>query len=86
MKDNNALSWVMSGITLITGLAAEDVVRLILLIVGLVSACVSLAFNIYCWWKKAKEDGKITADELKEGKDILDKGIEEINKYTKGDK
>lgn len=83
---NNALSWVCSGITFATGFAFEDIIRVVMLIIGCVSAIVSLAYNIYCWYTKAKADGKITADEVKELKDVVDKGISDIKDKTKGGK
>lgn len=87
MKDNNALSWVTSAITFFTGLAVEDVFRVVLLVLGCVSALVSLSYNIYCWWKKATKDGKIDEKELDDAKKILDNSIEEIKDITKkGDK
>lgn len=86
MKDNNALSWVTSIITIITGVASEDIIRVVLLVLGCISTLVSLSYNIYCWWKKAKADGKITADEIKEGVEIVDKHIEEINNITNKEK
>lgn len=83
MKDNNALSWITSAITFITGIAStEEVARVVLLIIGCVSAVVSLSYNIYCWWKKATEDGKITAKELDEAKKMIDNTIEDIKDLT----
>lgn len=83
---NNALSWVCSGITFATGFAFEDIIRVIMLIIGCVSAIVSLAYNIYCWYTKAKADGKITADEFAELNDELDKAFDNIKNQTKGGK
>ena len=35
------------------------------------ASLLSLAFTIYTWYKKAKSDGQITKDELKEGAKIV---------------
>lgn len=78
MKDNNILSWITSGITLVTATATQDLTQLILLIVGIVSSAVSLAYTLWKWYRKAKADGKITADEIDEAADI-------IHEHTKGD-
>lgn len=78
MDKNNALSWVASGITIFTGAALEDVAGIILTIIGIVSAIVSLSYNVYCWWEKAKKDGKIDKKELDEAKQMLDNSIEDI--------
>lgn len=81
---NNIPAWIASGITTLIGATSvEEVARIILTIVGIVSALFSLAFNIYCWYKKATADGKITTDELEEGKKIVDDGIKEITDATK---
>lgn len=82
MKDNNILSWVCSCLTIFTGIAAEDIIRVILLVLGCLSALVSLAYNIYCWYNKAKKDGKIDSDEVKELNDIMSKGIDDIKSLT----
>lgn len=88
MKDNNVLSWICSGITTLIGATSvEEVSRVILLIIGIVSALVSLAFNIYCWYKKAKADGQITHEEITEGMKIVQDGIKKVQDEThKGDK
>ena len=88
MKNNNILSWVCSGITMLTSVAFEDVIRIVLLIVGVLSALVSLAYNIYCWYLKANEDGKIDKKEIEELGHIIDSGSQTIDEIThkKGDK
>ena len=71
MKDNNAVSWAGSGVTMITALLTTDVLQIILTVIGIISAIVSLAYNIYQWYRKAKEDGKITPDEVEELVDTI---------------
>lgn len=86
MRDNNIPAWIASSLTTILGVAtAEEIARLILLIIGIVSGIFSLAFNIYCWYKKAKEDGRITREELEEGAHIIRDGVENIIEKTEGD-
>ena len=79
MKDTNALGWAGSAVTILTGTLSQDVMQVILLIIGIVSALFSLFVNIYTWWKKAKQDGKITQEEVDELKEIVDN-------HTKKDK
>lgn len=74
MKDNNALGWVGSAVTILTGSLSQDVMQIILLVIGICSALFSLFVNIYTWWKKAKEDGKISKEELDELNNIINKG------------
>lgn len=83
---SNGVSWLCSAVTFATGFAFEDFIRVVMLIIGLVSALISLAYNIYCWYNKAKKDGKITADEVKELKDIVNDTKDQINKFNKEDK
>ena len=73
MKDNNIVSWVGSAVTFVTAGLAQDIGQIVLMILGIISALVSLAYNIYKWWKKAKADGKIDEKELDELEDIVDK-------------
>lgn len=88
MKNNNLISWAGSGITMLTSIAFEDIIRVILLILGVLSALVSLAYNIYCWYSKAKADGKIDSEEVKELGHIIDSTTKTIDEVThkKGDK
>lgn len=71
MKDNNILAWLCSGLTIITGTMAQDIIQIILLVIGVISGLFSLFVNIYTWWKKAKADGKITKEEVDELHDIV---------------
>lgn len=77
MKDNNVGAWIGSGITLLTGGLSQDILQVVLLVVGVISALFSLFVNIYTWYKKAKRDGKIDEKEAEELKDI-------VEKHTKG--
>lgn len=77
MKENNIVSWVGSGVTILTGTLSHDILQIILLVLGVLSALVSLGYNIYVWYKKATKDGKIDNIEIDELSEI-------INKHTKG--
>lgn len=79
MKDNNVLAWIGSIVTVVTGSLSQDVLQIILLVIGIMSALFSLFVNIYTWYKRAKADGKIDSKEIKELKDI-------VENYKKGDK
>ena len=56
------------------------VFQIVLTCLGILSAVVSLAYNIYVWYNKAMKDKKLSAKEAEELKNILDKGINEISK------
>lgn len=81
---NNIVSWFASFIcTAIGFIDTETVERIILLSLGIISGLVSLAFNIYNWCVKANQDKKITKEEVKELKDIVDDGIKDIEDKIK---
>ena len=89
MKDNNIVSWVGSAVTLVTAGLSQDVMQIILMIIGIISALVSLAYNIYKWYKRATADGKIDEGEIDELKDIVDdatkKGVKQDEPESKRD-
>lgn len=71
-----------------TATQTNEVLQTISLIVTIVGAIISMiVVPLISWYLKAKADGKITNDELKEGIDTLSHGIEEtkeeINNATK---
>lgn len=76
MKDNNVLAWCGSAVTIFTGAIAQDIMQIVLLIIGILSGLFSLFVNIWVWYNKAKADGKITKEEVDELKDIVDKHTE----------
>lgn len=76
----NTLGLSLAGLMTIS--QANEVFRLIQIILCCLSAAVVLAYNIYKWYKKAKEDGKITKDELKEGINIVKEGVNDIKEIT----
>lgn len=87
-SSNNIISWVCSAVTTAcAGVSTSEVSQIILYVIGIISAIISLAYNIYVWYKKAHADGKITVNELKEGKEAIDKGLDELtNKVNNKDK
>lgn len=62
-----------------TALQTNQVYQTISLILTVIGILVSLAYSIWKWFKEAKSDGKITADEIK---DISDTTINEIVKIV----
>ena len=81
MTEHNGVSWACSILTTLTGLmSTNEVFQIVLTCLGILSAVISLAYNIYVWYKKATSDKKLSSKEVKELKDILKKGIDEISK------
>ena len=65
----------------------EHITAIICMIAGLLITIISsILIPIIKWWKKAKADGKITEDEIKEGVEIIENGINELKDKTKEDK
>ena len=56
-------------------------------VVGIIiTIVVAVIIPLIRWWKKAKEDGKITKDELQEGVDIIKNGIEDVKNSSNKEK
>ena len=75
----NALSVVGVALTPQELENAEHITAIICMIVGLLITIIcSIVIPLIKWWKKAKADGKITEDEIKEGVEIIENGINEL--------
>lgn len=71
---------ILSGVG--AGLSLEQLQQIISIICTCVGAIIVLITSIIIplvkWYKKSKEDGKITKEELEEGKEIISNGVETI--------
>lgn len=54
-----------------TAIQTNELFQLISLILTCLATAVSLCYTIILWYKKAKEDGKITKEEIEELKDKI---------------
>lgn len=63
---------------LLTALQTDEVFKWIGFILTLLSALVGIAYRIWHWYKDAKEDGKISADEIKKLGEIVKSGTDEV--------
>lgn len=72
---------------ILTATQTKEVFEIISLVLSILISILIIVGKIITWYKKAKEDGKITADELKEGVDIIKDGTQEIKEKVdkKGD-
>ena len=80
-KAINAILFAIMGLSTIS--QANEVFQLIQIIVTTVAAVVVLALNIIAWYKRAKKDGKIDADEIDELSNIIQKPMESLPKEDK---
>lgn len=71
MKDNVTYGVCASIMTVCGVTQVNELFSLIQVIVGVVSGLFAIAYTIYKWYNKAKADGKITPEEIKELKDDL---------------
>ena len=65
----------------------EHITAIICMIVGLLITIIcSIIIPLIKWWKKAKADGKITEDEIQEGVQIIQDGLNNLKDKSKEDK
>ena len=69
-----------------TAIQTDEVLRWISFGFTLVSVILTIAYNIWRWWRKSKEDGKISMDEVDELVDIVKDGSDSLTNITKEDK
>ena len=62
-----------------TATQTNELLQTISLVITIIGGLITfIIIPLITWYKKSKEDGKITKDEIKEGIDIVVKGGEEI--------
>lgn len=65
--------FLSSGASWICTIAqTNEMFQFIMLILSILSTLFTIAYTVYKWYNKAKEDGKITPNEVEELKDDLD--------------
>ena len=63
---------------LISWAQVEQALRIASFVLSIFISVLIIVSRIHDWWKKAKEDDKITKDEIKEGVTIITEGVEDI--------
>ena len=62
-----------------TVLQTNDILQTISLIITIIGGIITfIVIPLLTWLRKAKSDGKITKDEISEGVDTLQKGLDEV--------
>ena len=70
-----------------TATQTNEVLQTISLIITIIGAIISMiVVPLLSWYLKAKADGKITPEELKEGAEVLKDGLEKTEKEIKDKK
>ena len=82
LKFLEVFSGTTSGAGIAYGIANfHEILGIIVLIASLVSTVLLTTLKVIDWYKKAKADGKITADEIKEGVEIVKNGVDEVKNH-----
>ena len=75
----NGLGYVLSAIQ------QNETFQIIEFVLSAILTCVLIAFRLWKWWKEAKKDGKIDANEVQDAIDILEEGKKELDHKDKED-
>lgn len=66
-----------------TGLQTNEILETISLIITILGAILTITMSVLTWWRNAKQDGKITKEEIDDGLKIIGDGVNEIKEITK---
>jgi len=67
------LSWIGSVFgTILTAVQSDQIFQYISLALTILSTLIAISYTIWKWWRKAKEDGKIDEEEVKDLVDQID--------------
>ena len=79
MNIRNFLEDVGNGVMYCVSAAQmESVLRIASFVLSIIISILIIISRILDWYKKSKADGKITADEIKEGVEIISNGANDI--------
>lgn len=65
--------------TLFTATQTKEVLQIISFVLTIISVLIVIIRNLIDWYIDAKKDGKITAEEIKQGTDIIIDGVQKVN-------
>ena len=84
--------WLTGGIGGILGaigtaIQTNELLQTISLVITIIGAIISMiVVPLISWYQKAKKDGKITKEEIKDGVDVVSNGIKEVQDKLNEDK
>ena len=67
----------------LTAVQTDEVLRRISFGFTIFSVILNIAYNVWRWWRKSKEDGKISMDEVDELVDIVKDGSDTLTNTIK---
>lgn len=80
---NNNHEWLGPAAgTILTAVQTHEVFQIISLILTILTTFITFAFTIYKWVKAAKADGKIDANEIEQGIEIIEDLKEDLDKIS----
>lgn len=79
MKEDIIGSAGSGGMWILTAVQTNEIFQLVQIILSCVVSALTILYILWKWWKKAKADGKITAEEI----DELEKEIKDNVNKTK---
>ena len=68
---------------ILTAVQTDEVLRWIAFGFTLFSVILNIAYNVWRWWRKSKEDGKISMKEVDELGDIIKDGSDSLTNTIK---
>ena len=69
-----------------TTMQTSEVLQIISLVLTIIGSIITISMALLNWYEKAKKDGKITTDEIKDAVDIVSNGIQDIKNSHKENK
>lgn len=86
MKDEIIFGAIGTGVSAVgTATQTNEVLQTISLIITIIGGLITfIIVPVLTWWKKAKADGKITTDEIKEGVDTIKDGVKNLDDKLNG--
>lgn len=79
LKDEMVMFGGDGLLAIFTAVQIDAIMKWISLALTILTTIVTLAFTIYKWWRKAKEDGKIDEEEIEQLIDIVDDAKDKAN-------
>lgn len=78
MKNELILGGIGTALSAVgTATQTQEILQIVSLVITILGGIISfIVLPILNWYQKAKQDGKITVDEIKEGVETLQDGIE----------
>lgn len=79
-ESSNGVAWIANACGIVfTATQTNQILEIISIIATCISILVSIAYNIYKWYKDAKADNHIDSNEIKELVDITKEGADDLH-------